>query len=66
MDHDQRRVKVTLTAQARALGERMVPLIEHQYAELETLVGVTQLQQVYDALDALLQRLDQPDAPDPE
>jgi homoprotocatechuate degradation regulator HpaR len=66
MDHDQRRVKVTLTAQARALGERMVPLIEHQYAELETLVGVTQLQQVYDSLDALLQRLDQPDAPDPE
>jgi homoprotocatechuate degradation regulator HpaR len=66
MDHDQRRVKVTLTAQARAIGERMVPLIERQYAELETLVGVTQLQQVYDVLDALLQRLDQPDAPTPE
>jgi len=58
MDHDQRRVKVTLTAQAHALGERMTPLVEQQYADLEALVGVQALQQVYDVLDTLLQRLD--------
>jgi homoprotocatechuate degradation regulator HpaR len=58
MGHDQRRVKVTLTAQAQALGARMTPAVEHQYAELEALVGVQALQQVYDALDTLLQRLD--------
>jgi homoprotocatechuate degradation regulator HpaR len=58
MGHDQRRVKVTLTAQAQALGVRMTPAVEHQYAELEALVGVQALQQVYDALDTLLQRLD--------
>jgi homoprotocatechuate degradation regulator HpaR len=58
MGHDQRRVKVTLTPQAQALGERMTPRVEQQYAELEALVGVQALQQVYDALDTLLQRLD--------
>ena len=58
MGHDQRRVKVTLTSQARELGERMTPLVERQYAELEALVGVGALQQVYDVLDNLLQRLD--------
>ena len=58
MDHDQRRVKVTLTAQARAIGERMAPIVDQQYADLEALVGVQALQQVYDVLDTLLQRLD--------
>jgi homoprotocatechuate degradation regulator HpaR len=62
MGHDQRRVRVTLTAQAQALGERMTALVEQHYAELETLVGVQALQQVYDVLDTLLQRLD-PAAP---
>jgi homoprotocatechuate degradation regulator HpaR len=58
MGHDQRRVKVTLTAQAQALGERMTAIVEQQYAELEALVGVQALQQVYEVLDTLLQRLD--------
>jgi hypothetical protein len=44
--------------QAQALGERMKPIVEQQYAELEALVGVQALQQVYDVLDTLLQRLD--------
>ena len=64
MDHDQRRVKVTLTSQARAIGDRMAPIIEQQYAELEALVGVDALQQVYDALDTLLQRLEATPAPE--
>lgn len=58
MDHDQRRVKVTLTQQARAIGKRMAPTIERQYVDLEALVGVQALQQVYDVLDTLLQRLE--------
>ncbi len=58
MGHDQRRVKVTLTQQARAIGKRMAPVIERQYADLEALVGVQALQQVYDVLDTLLQRLE--------
>ena len=57
MDHDQRRVKVTLTAQAKAMGDSMAPEVERQYAELEQLVGVQALQQVYDALDTLLNSL---------
>lgn len=66
MGHDQRRVKVTLTAQAREIGERMAPTVERQYAELETLVGVQALQQVYDVLDTLLQRLASGQGPDIE
>ena len=36
---------------------RMAPIIEREYLELEKLVGVKQLQQVYDALDMLQQNL---------
>ena len=60
MGHDQRRVRVSLTTQAQALGERMAPLVDRQYAELEALVGTQALQRVYDVLDTLLQRLDTP------
>lgn len=58
MAHDQRRVTVTITPATRKLGKSMEPIIERQYAELEKLVGVKQLQQVYDALDTLLQNLE--------
>jgi homoprotocatechuate degradation regulator HpaR len=57
MEHDQRRVKVSLTASAKKLGKNMTPVIELQYAELEKMVGVQRLQQVYDVLDILLKRL---------
>lgn len=43
MDHDQRRFKVTLTAQAKAMGEAMAPVVEQQCAELQVLVGVQAL-----------------------
>ncbi len=58
MAHDQRRVKVSVTAATKKLGKSMAPLIEREYLALEQLVGVKQLQQVYDALDTLLQHLD--------
>lgn len=63
MGHDQRRVKVTLTPRAKAIGDRMAPIVEQQYADLEALVGVQALQQVYDVLDTLLQRLEAGRAP---
>ena len=61
MEHDQRRVKVTVTAATKKLGKSMAPMIEREYLELENKVGVKQLQQVYDALDTLLQHLDRPE-----
>ena len=61
MEHDQRRVKVTLTARAKKLGKSMTPAVERQYAELEEMVGEQPLRQVYDVLDILLQRLGYPD-----
>jgi DNA-binding MarR family transcriptional regulator len=61
MEHDQRRVKVTVTASTKKLGKSMAPIIEREYLELEKLVGVKQLQQVYDALDTLQINLGRPE-----
>lgn len=61
MPHDQRRVKVTITANTKKLGKRIAPMIEREYQELEKRVGVKQLQQVYDALDTLHKNLGDPD-----
>jgi homoprotocatechuate degradation regulator HpaR len=61
MEHDQRRVKVTVTASAKKLGKSMASTIEREYLELEKLVGVKQLQQVYDALDTLQKNLGRPE-----
>lgn len=58
MPHDQRRVNVTLTAQAKKLGKQLAPEIEKTYAEIEASVGVVQLQNMYDVLDVLLQRME--------
>ena len=61
MPHDQRRVKVTITANTKKLGKRIAPMIEREYLELEKSVGVKQLQQVYDALDTLQKNLGDPE-----
>lgn len=67
MGHDQRRVRVTLTTKSHALGAAMTAAVEQQYLQLEQQVGVDALQQVYDVLDTLLQRLGhQPGEVDPE
>lgn len=62
MEHDQRRVKVTVTATTKKLGKSIGTMIEREYLALEKRVGVKQLQQVYDTLDTLLQHLDPPTA----
>jgi homoprotocatechuate degradation regulator HpaR len=61
MEHDQRRVKVTVTPATKKLGKSIAPLIEREYLELEKRFGVRQLQQVYDALDTLQKNLGNPD-----
>ncbi len=57
MAHDQRRVTVTVTPATKRLGKRIAPMIEREYQALEKRVGVKQLQQVYDTLDALQKNL---------
>lgn len=56
MAHDQRRVIVSLTPRARRTAQKLIPLIEQRYESLETALGLRSIQEVYDALDALLAR----------
>lgn len=56
MEHDQRRVAVALQPKSRKILKRLIPLIEERYAALETALGTHSMQEVYDALDALLSR----------
>ena len=56
MAHDQRRVRVSLTPKSRRLAQKLVPQIEQRYQALERALGLQAIQQVYDALDALLAR----------
>jgi homoprotocatechuate degradation regulator HpaR len=55
--HDQRRVRVSVTARAREIAARMAPQIEATYLRIETLVGaefMVRLEQVLDQLQASL------------
>jgi len=56
MAHDQRRVRVSLTPKSRRIAAKLVPLIEQRYEVLERALGLRSIQEVYDALDALLAR----------
>ena len=56
MAHDARRVRVSLTPKSRRLAGKLIPQIERRYEELEAALGVRSIQEVYDALDALLAR----------
>lgn len=53
---DQRRVIVSLTPRARKMAHKLIPLIEQRYESLEKALGLRSIQEVYDALDALLAR----------
>lgn len=54
--HDQRRLRVSLTAASRALAARMAPQIEATYAALEARVGREHLRSMMAALDELVER----------
>lgn len=62
LSHDQRRVKVSLTAKSRALATRIAPKIESAYADLEAKIGPEFSGQFYDALDRMIATLG--DVPD--
>ena len=63
LDHDQRRVEVSLTAKSRALAAAMAPQVEAAYAELEAMVGAELVGEAYRVLDRLVNALDT--EPDP-
>ena len=53
LDHDQRRVRVSLTAGSRSLAKRMTPSIEEAYAEMERTLGPEFVEQCYAMLDKI-------------
>ncbi|HPV22702.1 MAG TPA: homoprotocatechuate degradation operon regulator HpaR, partial [Casimicrobium sp.] len=57
LSHDQRRVKVSLTAKSRALATRIAPKIEAAYADLEAKIGPEFSGQFYEALDRMIATL---------
>lgn len=58
LDHDQRRVEVSLTPKSRALAATMAPQVEAAYAELEASVGPNLVRQLYRQIDRLLVALE--------
>jgi homoprotocatechuate degradation regulator HpaR len=54
LDHDQRRVRVSLTARSRGLSARMAPQIEAKYRHIESLIGTEFSARFYRALDELI------------
>ena len=57
LDHDQRRLRVSLTPKSRGLAARMAPHIEATYAAIEAELGPEFIGRLYGALDDLLARL---------
>ena len=58
LDHDARRVQVSLTAQSRALARSLAPQIEAVYAAIEQRIGHRFTQDFYRTLDELITLLD--------
>ena len=56
-EDDQRRVRVSLTAQSTEVVERMKPLLEAEYQALEQQVGAKVVDDLYVAVDALIKEL---------
>ena len=54
LDHDQRRLRVSLTARSRAIAARMAPQIEATYRHIETMIGTEFSSRFYRALDELI------------
>jgi homoprotocatechuate degradation regulator HpaR len=57
LQHDQRRVRVSLTARARALSARMAPLIDATYRRIELKIGEEFTARLQQSLDELLATL---------
>ena len=57
LDHDARRLQVSLTPKSRGLAARMAPHIEASYAAIEAELGAEFIGRLYGALDELLGKL---------
>jgi homoprotocatechuate degradation regulator HpaR len=57
LEHDQRRVKVSLTAKSRALAARLAPQIEEIYQTIEGHIGSEFIGRFYATLDELISLL---------
>jgi len=62
LDHDQRRLRVSLTPRSRALAARMAPQIDATYRRIERLIGNEFCERFYRVLDELIATLE-PHAP---
>jgi homoprotocatechuate degradation regulator HpaR len=62
LDHDQRRVRVSLAPRSRALAARMAPQIEATYRGIESVIGGQFAARFYQALDHLIDALASPGA----
>jgi homoprotocatechuate degradation regulator HpaR len=57
VEHDQRRVLVSLTAESRGLAAALAPEIDATYRRIERLLGVEFSAQLYETLDFVMQKL---------
>jgi homoprotocatechuate degradation regulator HpaR len=57
VEHDQRRVRVSVTARARALAARMAPKIDATYLQIHELVGAGFIDRLETLVDQLLEAL---------
>lgn len=58
LEHDQRRVMVSVTDKGQTLAAELAPQIEDTYAQLEADIGEDFAQVLYQTLDRLLSKLD--------
>jgi DNA-binding MarR family transcriptional regulator len=54
LDHDQRRVRVSLAPRSRTLSRSMAPQIEATYRDIERVIGMEFSASFYRALDELI------------
>lgn len=57
LDHDQRRVRVSVTAKGWALAAKLAPRIEATYRELEEQIGTEFIERLYLTLDEVIAKL---------
>jgi len=57
VEHDQRRVLVSLTAKSRQLAAQMAPAIDAMYRQIEQRFGAELSCQLHEVLDTLLEQL---------
>jgi homoprotocatechuate degradation regulator HpaR len=61
---DQRRAFIALTARGRSLFEKLAPHSEQEYARITSLIGPDNMQELYELLKRVTQKLNGEDAAD--